>query len=462
MKRVFAPMEMCALQPKFFGVLYPQAQPSVPLGEDVEVFGIEGPLEARGWGWFDTYEAIIGRFKDTLTLNPKRIILDIDSPGGVVSGCFDAARALRAMAEEAGVELHAFVSGKATSAAYALASAASYVGVSATAELGSIGILATMMDATSQHEMQGIRIQLVTSGARKADGNPSKAIDQDAVAAVQRQVDTLAEEFFGLVLENGWGKSAGAIRSLEGRVVLGREAVALGLASDVTTLQAMMTAADSGALNEEKRMSMKDAISALKKAAESDDEEEAKLAKAALKAMGEGDDEDAEDKSESEEAKASESEEKAENDEKPEEAKAQSSIATRASNPNVLDLAARIHSMEVERQLEKENAQRQELLASRPDFSSELVALLSEESIETVKKMVNTLPKGPKFRGKAADATVSGTRGAEDGLPPRRLDPEAKHALDARMGLTKGKRGVAEDVYSQTFGALISSEDGGA
>lgn len=233
--------EPLALAPEALGLAYGAPSVVAPAVDDDGNgrLTIRGPLMNHAHGFFDSYEKIRGRMSALLEGGASRVVMDIDSPGGLAAGCFDCARDLRRMAEEAGAELVAHIGGQGTSAAYALASAASRIGVSSTAQVGSIGVIGGLMDATELLKKVGVNYQIVISGARKGDGHPAKAIDDDALAATQAHIDGLAEEFFELVAEHGWGGSVKALRSLEAGVVLGRDAVRLGLASEVASLSDM-------------------------------------------------------------------------------------------------------------------------------------------------------------------------------------------------------------------------------
>ena len=54
-----------------------------------------GPLDQRGGFWWDGYDSVSERVSAALAdRDVQAVVLAIDSPGGVVAGCFDAARGL--------------------------------------------------------------------------------------------------------------------------------------------------------------------------------------------------------------------------------------------------------------------------------------------------------------------------------------------------------------------------------
>jgi hypothetical protein len=97
--------------------------------------------------------------------------------------------------------LIAFVEGKACSASYALAAAADTIVLGQSGIVGSIGIISTRADISEMNAQRGVRVTLITSGARKADGNPDQPITDAELKATQQLVDSMASVFFDLVAE---------------------------------------------------------------------------------------------------------------------------------------------------------------------------------------------------------------------------------------------------------------------
>jgi len=471
----YAPHGTLALLPEAFGMIFdlPDRIEEPELTESgVAVVTIRGPLMHRKEFFFDSYEAIKERVAAAIALEPRFVLLSIDSPGGVVAGTFDTARELRKMAEAAGVDLYAHVDGHATSAAYALASAATWIGASGTAMLGSIGVIDTMVDATAQNQMMGLAIELIASGDRKTDGNPNVAISDDARASRQVRVDDFAQMFFALVVEHGWGKSVEVLEAMQASIVHGLDAVRVGLATEIATLDqsiafakppALRTGTEATATKGKYSMAtpMEDAVASLRKAAEGDDEDEARKAKAALKSLGaeeepdaedddddddpeaEGDDDDDDAKAKAKaKADAKAAAAKAEDDDDEPDAKAEDDDDepdAKGANAIAAQALATVHELRADMRAEKTAAKRAKLLASRPDFEPALVEVLQTAPMATVRKMVKTLKRGPSRKQSAAAAATATAsvrgEGQGDGTASR-LPPEQKAALDARMGLT--------------------------
>lgn len=465
-QRRFAPHGALAILPKAFGAAFDESTPAPPedFGAGVAVVTVRGPLMHHEDYCFDSYTSILARAAQAIEDGAREIVLDIDSPGGLVSGAFDAARQLRAMCEARGVALRAHVTGQATSAAYAIATAASWIGVSRSASLGSIGVIDTLVDVTEQNKAMGINVQLVTSGARKADGNPNVSVSDEALGAAKTRVDMLAGMFFDLVVEHGWAPNAESVAALQASVVTGEQAVTLGLASGIATLaetiafdaRAEAKATETGKAENTMAEPMEDAVASLRKMAEDGDEEESKKARAALKALGE-DMPDDEESSEDEESAEEEEEAKAEEDKEEMKAEEDEEKMSEAARAHALatQALAKVHTMEATAAKQRAAAERATLLASRPDFGADLRAVLSDPKtpLATVRKMCAELEKGPtRVSRTAAATTATGTRGEAQGTMAPRLPPEEKLILDQKMGLLEMTAKTINDDHRLSFG----------
>jgi HK97 family phage prohead protease len=199
----------------------------------VAVIRIEGPLMQRGGWWWDGYEAIQDRFAaacDDASIGA--ILLRINSPGGVVAGCFEAVRAMRKMKAAAGKRVIAFADEAAYSAAYAIATVADEICLPEPGGVGSVGVIGTLLDWTAANEQCGIKVVVVKSGALKADGHPDEPLTDDVVERYQERIDDLGRQFATLVGE-ARGKSADEVLKLEAACLYGRGAVSGGLADSV-------------------------------------------------------------------------------------------------------------------------------------------------------------------------------------------------------------------------------------
>lgn len=274
---------LLAMRADLWGMLFEVAEPGEPfeLRGDVAIVTIDGPLTHHAEWFWDSYDGIRERFEEACASPAGTVLLRINSPGGDVSGCYETSRALRSMAAAAGKRLVAFADGTAASAAYALACSAEAIYVSETSAVGSIGCICTIVDEVELDKKIGLNFAVISSGARKADGNPHVAISDDARASYQSQVDSLADLFFALVASSR-PMGAAAAKALEAGVFFGAHAVQLGLADEVRTfdeLLALLASGQASASAAEDSMGWKDAM---KQAADAGDAD----AKKCLDALG--------------------------------------------------------------------------------------------------------------------------------------------------------------------------------
>lgn len=208
----------------------------VDMRDGVAVVSIDGPLSQRGGWWWDGYESIEQRLQRALASSATSVLLKINSPGGVVAGCFEAARRMREACVASGKPVFAYVDEMACSAAYALACVADEIVLPPSGTVGSIGVIATACDRTKANEINGINVQLVTSGERKADLHPDAPLSEDALAALNARVMHLAGLFTAWVAVRR-GTTADAIAAQQAAVFDGANAVTAGLANRVGSLQ---------------------------------------------------------------------------------------------------------------------------------------------------------------------------------------------------------------------------------
>ena len=165
----------------------------------------------------------------------RAIVIDVDSPGGGVYGVDElAAEILRARGSKRVV---AVANSLAASAAYYIASAAEEVVVTPSGEVGSIGVFTAHQDLSKAAEAEGVKTTLIAAGKYKVEGNPFEPLSDEARAELQSRVDAYYGLFVAAVAR-GRNVTAAQVRGGfgEGRVVGAREAVRLGMADRVGTL----------------------------------------------------------------------------------------------------------------------------------------------------------------------------------------------------------------------------------
>jgi len=169
----------------------------------------------------------------------KGILLDIDSPGGEVSGVFDLADVVR----EARVEkpVWAICNEVAASAAYAIASQADKIIVPRTGVIGSIGVVTMHADFSAQLASGGISVTLIHAGEHKVDGNPYERLPDSVRSSMQERVDYIYDVFLKTVAA-GRGGDVELYRATEAQIYMGQAAVDVGLADAVMSPQDAVSA----------------------------------------------------------------------------------------------------------------------------------------------------------------------------------------------------------------------------
>lgn len=157
----------------------------------------------------------------------KSIVLTIDSPGGQANGIAELAQ----MISRSSKPVVAYVDGIAASAAYWLASAAGEIVLSKTAEVGSIGAVVAIDAARSK----GGPIEIVSGQSPKK--RPDITTD-DGRAQIQARVDRLAQVFIDDVAQYRGVTVDKVLADFgQGDVRMGSDAVALGMADRISTLE---------------------------------------------------------------------------------------------------------------------------------------------------------------------------------------------------------------------------------
>jgi len=160
----------------------------------------------------------------------QAIMLDIDSPGGEVAGCFDLVDAIY---EARGSKpIWAVLTESAYSAAYAIASASDRIIVPRTGGTGSVGVICMHVDMSQALSKAGINVTLIHYGALKADGNEFNPLPKQTLARFQADVDAMGEIFVETVARNR-DLTPKRVRGTQAGTFLGADGVEIGFADAV-------------------------------------------------------------------------------------------------------------------------------------------------------------------------------------------------------------------------------------
>jgi signal peptide peptidase SppA len=211
---------------------------------DVAVIPVQGLLTKRseafdsffGTTSYDEIHELIATAFDDSKVNS--ILLDIDSPGGEVSGLFDLVDFIY---ESRDVKpIYAIANDHAFSAAYAIASAASKIFVNRTSGVGSIGVIATHVDISEYDQKEGIKYTTIFAGDKKNDLSPHEPLSDDAISDLQKEVDRLYKMFVAVVARNR-NISSAQIKATQAALYFGTDAISLGLADEVGDFRKCLT-----------------------------------------------------------------------------------------------------------------------------------------------------------------------------------------------------------------------------
>ena len=162
----------------------------------------------------------------------ERIILDIDSIGGQVAGCFETADIIKEATQTKPVV--AYIDSGCYSAAYAIASACSEIYATPSAGVGSIGVVATHMSVEKMLDNWGIEVTYVQAGAKKTDGTMLKKLSDTAKADIQASVDAAYDKFVQHVADCR-GIDVKAVVDTQAGVFTADDALSLGLIDGIVS-----------------------------------------------------------------------------------------------------------------------------------------------------------------------------------------------------------------------------------
>lgn len=215
-------------------------------GGSTAVIPIVGTIIPRGGMFTDSsgavsVQSITAKFRAALR-DPDigAIVFDVDSPGGQVGGVEELAREIYDARGQKPIK--AVVNSLAASAAYWIASAADEMIVTPSGQAGSIGVFAMHEDVSAYMEREGVKVNLISAGKFKTEGNPFEPLTDEARAAMQDMVNGYYDLFVQAVARNR-GVNVADVRGGfgEGRVVAAKQAVNLGMADRVGTFDSVIS-----------------------------------------------------------------------------------------------------------------------------------------------------------------------------------------------------------------------------
>lgn len=227
---------------KFVGTLDTKSKFRVT-DDGVAIVAIQGTLFDRGaflgdlGGWATSYEGLseqLRRLSDDPAITS--IVLDIDSPGGMVSGLYDLTAQLGKLKKK---KVYALAANMADSAAYAIACCADEVFVTRNGEIGSIGVVSMHQSYERMLNQSGIDTTFIYYGDHKIDGTPYQGLSPGAKAQRRERVDMLGWQFCEHVAKQR-GLEPEAVKAMQALTFMGEDAVKAGLADGVKSIDEVL------------------------------------------------------------------------------------------------------------------------------------------------------------------------------------------------------------------------------
>lgn len=223
---------------------FPAADPEARRERSVAVLTVTGVLMhrpgpvARLLGGVDSRKA-----RDMIAATAaddgiEAVALVLDSPGGEVTGTAALADAVRTLAETKPTT--AIVQGTCASAALWVASQAGrIVATEDSAQVGSIGVVATHVDRSQRDAAAGFSVTHIVAGRYKAATTAHAPLGEDGRDMLQAQCDDLYHMFVQAVA-HGRGTTPMAVHDRwgDGRVFLAAEAARTGLIDGIEPIEA--------------------------------------------------------------------------------------------------------------------------------------------------------------------------------------------------------------------------------
>ncbi|MCT4701216.1 S49 family peptidase [Enterobacteriaceae bacterium H20N1] len=214
----------------------PRPARSYQVANGIAVLPVSGTLVSKTrslqpYSGMTGYNGIIARLQQAIS-DPgvDGILLDMDTPGGMVAGAFDCADIIARAREIKPV--WALANDMNCSAGQLIASAASRRLVTQTARTGSIGVMMAHSNYGAALKTQGVEVTLIYSGEHKVAGNPYEKLPKDVRADFQARIDA-TRQMFAEKVAGYTGISVQAVLDTEAAVFNGQESIDNGLADEL-------------------------------------------------------------------------------------------------------------------------------------------------------------------------------------------------------------------------------------
>lgn len=206
--------------------------------DNVAIIPVEGSLVHKG-AWLGnssgetSYQGLQTQIAVARKSNQVRgVVFEYDSYGGEVNGGFETARDIALLSKEK--PTISILTDWAYSAGYLLASQSRQIVMPRYGGTGSIGVIMIHADYSQQLEDKGIKLTIIRSGKKKADGNPFEPLNSEIAEKWQTQADLIRQEFATVVAQGRKSRiSKAKALATEAATFDAQEAIAMGLADAI-------------------------------------------------------------------------------------------------------------------------------------------------------------------------------------------------------------------------------------
>lgn len=188
------------------------------------------------------FDQLISSLKKVSELEPKALVVRINSPGGTIGASQEIFSFLRSLSDQ-GIKVVALLEDVAASGGLYVAMAADHIVANAGTVTGSIGVILSGWDYSKLLDLVGLKINTIKSGEFKDIMSPNREMTDRERELLGSVVQDVYGEFCSVVAERR-GLDLDKVKSFaDGRIFTGRKAFELGLVDSLGSLNEAVEAA---------------------------------------------------------------------------------------------------------------------------------------------------------------------------------------------------------------------------
>lgn len=209
------------------------------LADGTAIVPIQGKLAHRHYGveassGIQSYSGALTMMDNGLADDKvKRIVFNMDTPGGEATGAFEAAR--QVFNARGKKPLIALVNESATSAGYLLAAACDTILLNNSGRVGSVGVIARVVDFSEAEKMEGLKSHVVFAGEGK-NMLANSSVSKPELEWLQGKLNSTYDMFVKTVAEFRPALTEESLRKHGAKVFIGEEAVEAGFADSIVSV----------------------------------------------------------------------------------------------------------------------------------------------------------------------------------------------------------------------------------